>query len=65
MVDNQRIYDVVDDDPKSHIRVALSLITLAYHNKNYLDKSLHDDANLIVELQYLLQEALTKMKKDG
>ena len=55
--------DMVDRDPWEYVRVALAIETLAYHNKNYLDHIVCDDALRSQEIQALLIEALEKVKK--
>lgn len=57
--------DVISKDPKDYLDCALSLMTLSYHNKNYLDCSIaHDDAQLWVEIISLLEEAKKLLKKE-
>lgn len=48
---------------EEYIEVALSLETLAYHNKNYLDSYMCDNAHLNEEIRLLLLEALKKINK--
>ena len=48
---------------KEYIQVALALETLAYHNKNYLDKMMCNDATLSEEIQLLLMEAINKINE--
>lgn len=45
-------------DPMDYVRVALAIETLAYHNKNYLDKSIKDNSKISEEVQALLVAAL-------
>ena len=53
--------------PEEYIRVALATETLAYHDKNYLDRCLaKSDARISEEVQALLTEALRmEVLKDG
>lgn len=53
--------------PEEYIRVALAIETLAYHDKNYLDRYLaKSDARISEEVQALLTEALRmEALKDG
>ena len=53
---------IVSKDPKDYIEVAIALETIAYHNKNYLLKSVSDNCNLNIEIRHLLNEALNLMK---
>lgn len=48
---------------KEYIQIALALETLAYHNKNYLDKMMCNDAILSKEIQLLLMEAINKINE--
>lgn len=58
---------IVSNDPMDYVKVALSLETLAYHNKNYLDRVMCCDAKRSVEMQYLLKTAIEKAeeKREG
>lgn len=49
---------------KEYIEIALALETLAYHNKNYLDSYMCNDAHLSEEIRLLLIEALKKIDKN-
>ena len=42
---------IVSNDPMDYVKVALALETLAYHNKNYLDRVMCCDAKRSVEIQ--------------
>lgn len=50
--------DFYSVNPMDYIRVALAIETLAYHNKNYLDRSINDNYKISEEIQALLIEAL-------
>ncbi len=50
--------DMHSSDPMDYVRVALALETLAYHNKDFLNDSIRDNARLSEEIQSLLTEAL-------
>lgn len=50
--------DFYSDNPMDYVRVALATETLAYHNKNYLDKSINDNCKISEEIQSLLIAAL-------
>lgn len=54
----ERYFDVVSNDPMDYVRVALALETLAYHNKNYLDRRLYDNCTFSEEIQTLLTDAI-------
>lgn len=56
-----RVYDLVSNNPVDYIRVALAIETLAYHNKNYLDTGLKDNAKISEEIQALLIDAIKLM----
>ena len=58
---------IVSNDPMDYVKVALALETLAYHNKNYLDRGMCCDAKRSVEMQYLLKTAIEKAeeKREG
>ena len=58
---------IVSNDPMDYVKVALSLETLTYHNKNYLDRVMCCDAKRSVEMQYLLKTAIEKAeeKREG
>ena len=58
---------IVSNDPMDYVKVALALETLAYHNKNYLDRVMCCDAKRSVEMQYLLKTAIEKAeeKREG
>jgi hypothetical protein len=45
-------------NPMDYVRVALAIETLAYHDKNYLSKNLHDNSMISEAVQALLNEAL-------
>lgn len=49
---------------QEYIEIALALETLAYHNKNYLDSYMCNDAHLNEEIRLLLVEALKKIDKN-
>lgn len=51
----------VCDTAKEYIEVALALETLAYHNKNYLDSMMCEDAKRNEEVRLLLLESLKKI----
>ena len=52
-------------DPKDYLACALSLMTLSYHNNNYLDSTIaHNDAQLWVEVISLLEEAKKLLEKE-
>lgn len=50
--------EIYSDNPMDYVRVALAIETLAYHNKNYLDKNLRDNSKISEEVQALLVAAL-------
>lgn len=50
--------EIYSDNPMDYVRVALAIETLAYNNKNYLDKSLRDNCKISEEIQALLVAAL-------
>jgi hypothetical protein len=50
--------DMHSSDPMEYVRVALALETLAYHNKDFLNSSIRDNAALSEEVQSLLIQAL-------
>lgn len=51
--------DYYSRDPMDYVRVALAIETLAYHNKNYLDRVLAtSNARISKEVQSLLIDAL-------
>lgn len=52
--------DFYSPNPSDYIRVALAIETLAYHDKNYLNSKLQDNAKISEEVQALLIEALKK-----
>lgn len=58
---------IVSDDPMDYVKVALALETLAYHNKNYLDKVMCCDAKRSIETQELLKAAIecAETKREG
>ena len=58
---------IVSNDPMDYVKVALALETLAYHNKNYLDRVMCCEAKRSVEMQWLLTEAikLSETKREG
>lgn len=58
---------IVSDDPMDYVKVALALETLAYHNKNYLDRVMCCEAKRSIETQWLLTEAikLPETKREG
>ena len=59
------LIDIVSKDPKDYLDCALSLMTLSYHNKNYLDSIIaHNDAQLCVEVISLLKEAKKLLEKE-
>lgn len=57
-----RNIEIVSEDPYDYIKVALAIETLAYHNMNYLDKTLNDPKSISEEIQFLLTQALEKGK---
>lgn len=49
-----------------NIRIALAIETLAYHDKNYLDRSLtSSNAKISETVQSLLREAEAALQKGG
>lgn len=59
------LVEIVSEDPKDYLDCALSLMTLSYHNKNYLDSTIaHNDAQLWVEVVSLLKEAKKLLEKE-
>ena len=64
-MDRTPLMDVVSKDPRDYLDCALSLMTLSYHNKNYLDSDIaHNDAQLWIEVLYLLNEAEKLLEKE-
>ena len=55
--------ETVCQTAKEYIQIALALETLSYHNKNYLDKMMCNDAILSEEIQILLMEAINKINE--
>lgn len=49
---------------REYIEIAIALETLAYHNKNYLDSYMCDDAHLSEEIKLLLLEAIKKIDEE-
>lgn len=49
--------------PKEYIQIASALKTLAWHNKNYLDSCMCNDAKRNEEIQALLNAALEGLEK--
>jgi hypothetical protein len=45
-------------DPMDYVRVALSIETLAYYDKNYLSYNLQDNSKISEQIQALLVEAI-------
>lgn len=60
MEERKRFPEMVSKDPWDYVQVALALEILAFHNKNYLDRIVCDDAVRSREIQDLLTEALAK-----
>ena len=58
-----KIPEMYSDNPMDYVRVALAIETLAYHNKNYLDKSIKDSSKISEEIQALLSKALEPTNK--
>ena len=59
------LIDIVSKDPKDYLDCALSLMTLSFHNKNYLDSTIaHNDVQLWVEVIGLLEEAKKLLEKE-
>lgn len=51
--------EIVSDDPMDYVKVALSLETLAYHNKGFLGMPLsNDNGKFSEQIQWLLQKAV-------
>ena len=46
---------------REYIEISIALETLAYHNKNYLDSYMCDNAHLNEEIRLLLLEAIKKI----
>ena len=64
-MDRTPLIEIVSEDPKDYLDCALSLMTLSYHNKNYLDSTIaHNDAQLWVEVIGLLKEAKKLLEKE-
>lgn len=55
--------EMYSDNPMDYVRVALAIETLAYHNKNYLDKSIKDNLKISEEIQALLNKAVELTNK--
>ena len=59
------LIDIVSKYPKDYLDCALSLMTLSFHNKNFLDSSIaHNDAQLWIEVFGLLKEAKKLLGKE-
>lgn len=58
---------IVSNDPMDYVKAALALETLAYHNKNYLDRVMCCEAKRSIEMQWLLTKAikLLETKREG
>lgn len=54
--------ECVCNSAEEYVQVALAIETLAYHNKNYLNSGIQDNARINLEVQSLLHEALNKFK---
>lgn len=54
--------EMFDDDPWEYVRVAHAIVTLYYHNKNYLDHIVCNEKGMCEEIQALLIYALEKAK---
>lgn len=64
-MDRTPLIDIISEDPKDYLDCALSLMTLSYHNKNYLDSVIaHNDAQLWIEIFGLLKEAKKLLEKE-
>lgn len=49
-----------------YVRIALAIETLAYHDKNYLDRTLaHSDAKISETVQDMLRKAENLMKEES
>lgn len=55
--------EMYSDNPVDYVRVALAIETLAYHDKNYLDKSIKDNSKISEEIQALLSKAIELISK--
>lgn len=59
------LVEIVSKDPEDYLDCALSLMTLSYHNKNYLDSTMaHNDAQLCIEVISLLEKAKKLLEKE-
>lgn len=59
------LIEIVSEDPKDYLDCALSLMTLSYYNKNYLNSTIvHNDAQLWIEVISLLEEAKKLLEKE-
>lgn len=64
-MDRTPLIDIISEDPKDYLDCALSLMTLSYHNKNYLDSIIaHNDAQLWIEVIGLLKEAKKLLEEE-
>ena len=64
-MDRTPLIDIISEDPKGYLDCALSLMTLSYHNKNYLDSIIaHNDAQLWIEVIGLLKEAKKLLEEE-
>ena len=50
--------DMYSSDPMNYVRVALAIETLAYHNIDFLDRSIKDNSKRSEEIQALLIDAI-------
>ena len=55
--------EMYSENPMDYVRVALAIETLAYHDKNYLDKSIKDNSKISEEIQALLSKAIELTNK--
>ena len=53
---------IAGDSASDYIEVALALEVLSYHNKNYLNNAMCDNCKRSEEMQWLLREAVGRIK---
>lgn len=64
-MDRTPLIDIVSEDPKDYLDCALSLMTLSFHNKNFLEPTIvHNDAQLWIEVIGLLKEAKKLLEEE-
>ncbi len=59
-----KLIDIYSSNPMDYIRVALAIETLAYHNIDFLDRSMKDNSKRSEEIQSLLIDAIKLAEKE-